>query len=219
MKLSDAIAVHVGGLAATAVYLGTNLIWEPVTEVPSGPPVTSGLLWHTDTPITFTETGSHIPAISMPRAAGPLYIIINYNQSVTSDDEPAIFYVGNPSDNLYTTNTFHVYRNWGTGIGVLTTPGRGMLVGLNQPPTNFIGEIWASSSGSNMVDYVTPATSWYMDPIPNHNPAATSHLFIGYKPDGSNAAWRGAGTINKMAIYDRVPTPAERSELTTWVQS
>lgn len=46
------------------------------------------------------------------------------------EDEPTIFYVGSPSDNLYTTNIFHAYRNWGTGIGVTTTPGRGVMVDL-----------------------------------------------------------------------------------------
>lgn len=181
------------------------------------PPVASGLLWSTDSAIEFARTGAAVPAIPVARGAGPLYVVISYSQAATpGEDEPAIFYIGNPSDNLYTTNIFHVYRNYGTGIGVATTPGRGMMVDLPAPPSDFVGEFWTSSTGSNMVSYLNPG--WYMDPIPNHDPVATSHLFIGYKPDGANAAWRGAGTIKRMAIYNRIPTTAERAQLVEWVQ-
>ncbi|HHW34407.1 MAG TPA: hypothetical protein GXX24_09770 [Paracoccus solventivorans] len=166
-------------------------------------------------------SGPAAPAIPVARAAGPLYVVISYSQAVTpGEDEPTIFYVGSPADNLYTAHTFHVYRNWGTGIGANTAPGRGIMVDLPAPPSDFVGELWASSAGSNMVSYLTPG--WYMDPIPDHNPVATSHLFVGYKPDGDNAgapAWRGAGTIRRMAIYDRIPSAAERAQLADWVQS
>lgn len=185
------------------------------------PPITSGLLWSTDVAIEFATSGPAVPAIPVARAAGPLYVVISYSQAATpGEDEPTIFYVGNPSDNLYAVTRFHAFRNWGTGIGVATTPGRGMMVDLPAPPSDFVGEFWAASAGSNMVSYLTPG--WYMDPIPDHNPAATSHLFIGYKPDGDNAgapAWRGAGTIRRMAIYDRIPSAAERAQLVDWVQS
>lgn len=185
------------------------------------PPITSGLLWSTDVAIDFAMSGPAVPAIAMPRAAGPLYVVVSYLQAATpGEDEPTIFYVGSPADNLYTVTRFHAFRNWGTGIGVATTPGRGMMVDLPAPPSDFVGEFWAASAGSNMVSYLTPG--WYMDPIPNHNPVATSHLFVGYKPDGDNAgapAWRGAGTIRRMAIYDRIPSAAERAQLADWVQS
>ncbi|SHL80832.1 hypothetical protein SAMN05444389_101452 [Paracoccus solventivorans] len=182
------------------------------------PPITSGLLWSTDVAIEFATSGPAVPAIPVARAAGPLYVIISYSQAVTpSEDEPTIFYVGSPSDNLYTASHFHAFRNWGTGIGIATTPGRGMMVELPAPPSDFVGEFWAASAGSNMVSYLTPG--WYMDPIPDHNPVATSHLFIGYKPQDANPAWRGAGTIRRMAIYDRIPSAAERAQLVEWVQS
>jgi len=185
------------------------------------PPITSALLWSTDVAIDFAMSGPAVPAIAMPRAAGPLYVVISYLQAVTpGEDEPTIFYIGDPADNLYTVTRFHAFRNWGTGIGVTTTPGRGVMVDLPAPPSDFVGEFWVSSAGSNMVSYLTPG--WYMDPIPDHNPAATSHLFIGYKPDGDNAgapAWRGAGTIRRMAIYSRIPNAAERAQLVEWVQS
>lgn len=217
MKLDDALAVHVGGTPAARVYLGSTLIWEPGAADPGLPPVTSGLLWSTDVAIEFATSGPAVPAIPVARAAGPLYVVISYSQAVTpGEDEPTIFYVGSPSDNIYTVTRFHVYRNYGTGIGVATTPGRGMMVDLPAPPSDFVGEFWAASVGSSMVSYLNPG--WYMDPIPNHDPVATSHLFIGYKPDGANAEWRGAGTIKRMAIYDRVPDEGERAQLVAWVQ-
>lgn len=214
--LNQSPAVYIGDKAAQRVYLGSNLIWEPPSQGSDLPPITSGLLWHTSTAINYTMTGAAVPSIEMPRAAGPLYVVVSYHQASTpGEDEPAIFYIGNPSDNLYTVSRFHVFRNWGTGIGVATTPGRGMMVDLPAPPSDFVGEFWTSSTGSNMVSYLNPG--WYMDPIPDHNPVATSHLFIGYKPDGANPAWRGEGTIHRMAIYDRVPTAAERTQLVEWV--
>lgn len=217
--LNQSPAVYIGDKAAQRVYLGSNLIWEPPSQGSDLPPITSGLLWHTSTAINYTMTGAAVPSIEMPRAAGPLYVVVSYHQASTpGEDEPAIFYIGNPSDNLYTTHTFFVRRNWGTGVVIETAPGRGQIVALPAPPSEFIAEMWAASAGSNLVDHSpTSNTSWYMDPIPDHNPVATSHLFIGYKPDGANPAWRGEGTIHRMAIYDRVPTAAERTQLVEWV--
>lgn len=218
--LNQAKGVFVGSRAAQRIYLGPTLVWEPATQ-PAGPPVTQGLLWYTDTPINYAMTGGAVPAISMARAAGPLYVVISYSQAATpGDDEPAIFYIGNPTDNLYTVQTFYVRRSWGTGIAVETAPGRGQIVALPAPPSEFIAEMWASSAGSNLVDHSpTNDTSWYMEPIPNHNPAATSHLFIGHKPDGANAARRGAGQIKRMAVFDRVPNETERTQLVEWVKT
>ena len=185
------------------------------------PPITSGLLWSTDIAIEFATSGPAVPAIPVTRASGPLYVIISYSQAATpGEDEPSIFCIGSPADNLWLTNTFYARRSWGTGVAVHTAPGRGMMVDLPAPPSDFVGEFWAAGASSNMVSYLTPG--WYMDPIPDHNPVATSHLFIGYKPDGDNAgapAWRGAGTIRRMAIYDRVPSAPERAQLVEWVQS
>lgn len=182
------------------------------------PPITSGLLWSTDIAIEFATSGPAVPAIPVTRASGPLYVIISYSQAATpGEDEPSIFCIGSPADNLWLTNTFYVRRSWGAGVAVHTAPGRGMMVDLPAPPSDFVGEFWAAGASSNMVSYLTPG--WYMDPIPDHNPVATSHLFIGYKPDGDNAgapAWRGAGTIHRMAIYDRVPTEPERAQLVAW---
>lgn len=215
--LNRAAAVYIGDKAAQRIYLGAQLVWERATG-PALPPVTAGLLWHTDTPIAFAETGAAVPPIAMPRAAGPLYVVISYHQAATAESETAVFYVGDPTDNLWLTNTFYVQRDWGTGIAVYTSPGAGKLVSLPEPPSDFVGEIWAAATGANMVDHAPGTTSWYMDPIPNHNPVATSHLFVGYKPQDGNPAWRGAGTIRRMAIYDRVPSETERGQLVAWVQ-
>lgn len=180
------------------------------------PPITSGLLWSTDVAIDFATSGPAVPAIPLARAAGPLYVVIAYHQAVNSGGT-AVFYIGNPTDSIHEPGIFYGHRSYPEGFAVSTQPGRGQVGDLPTPPSDFVGEMWASTTDSNIISHGTPR--WWFDPIPDHNPVATSHLFIGYKPNDGDPFWRGAGQIKRMAVYDRIPTPAERAELVEWVQS
>lgn len=216
MKLDDALAVHVGGTSATRVYLGSTLIWEPGAADPGLPPVTSGLLWSTAASIDFAATGPHVPAIPMPRAAGPLYCAMF---AQTAGSEGVIIRVGNPNDNFHVQNTFQAER-WDGLYGLLAAPGWPNQV-IGEAPAisvtaTHLWEFWFSAAGTDFIDH--QPFGFVNNDLPDQDVAASSHLFIGYRPNEGTPMERGAGSIHRMAVFDRVPTPAERAQLVAWVQ-
>lgn len=215
MRLDDALAVHVGGTPAARVYLGSTLIWEPGAADPGLPPITAGLLWSTDAAIDFTKTGPEVPPIPMTRAAGPVYCAISVRIDAT---DGVIFRVGNPGDNYHVQNTFQL-EHWGDAYSLQIAPGwPNQVIGQVSPgfPDELVLEFWLSAGGSDFVDH--QQFGWLNSDMPDADVAASSHLFIGYRLDSATVSNRGAGSIRRMAIFDRVPTPAERAQLVAWVQ-
>lgn len=215
MRLDEASAVYVGGVAAQAVYVGSTLIWSPQPAGPALPPVTSGLLWSTDTAIDFAKTGPEVPPIPMSRAAGPVYCAI----SVRIDDaNGVIFRVGNPDDYYHTQNTFQL-EHWGDAYSLQIAPGwPSQVLGEVSPglPDELVLEFWLSAGGSDFVDHLP--FGWFGADMPDADVAASSHIFVGYRLDSTTVNNRGAGSIRRMALYDRVPSPAERTQIVGWVQ-
>jgi len=179
------------------------------------PPITSGLLWSTDVAIDFAASGPVVPAIPMPRAAGPLYCVVS---AQTAGSEGVIFRVGNPDDNFHVQNTFQVER-WDGLYGLLAAPGWPNQV-IGEAPAisvaaDHLWEFWFSAGGTNFIDH--QPFGFVNNDLPDQDVAASSHLFIGYRPNEGSPMDRAAGTIHRMAIFDRVPTPAERAQLVAWV--
>ncbi|SEI10251.1 hypothetical protein [Paracoccus alkenifer] len=179
------------------------------------PPITAGLLWSTDVAIDFAASGPIVPAIPMPRAAGPLYCVVS---AQTAGSEGVIFRVGNPDDNFHEQNTFQAER-WDGLYGLMAAPGWPNQV-IGEAPAisataNHLWEFWFSTAGTDFIDH--QPFGFVNNDLPNQDVAASSHLFIGYRLNDGTPMDRATGTIHRMAFYDRVPTEAERALLATWV--
>lgn len=215
MRLDEASAVYVGGVAAQAVYVGSTLIWSPQPAGPALPPVTSGLLWSTDVAIDYAKSGAEVAPIPMSRAAGPVYCAISVRIDAS---DGVIFRVGNPGDNYHVQNTFQL-EHWGDAYSLQIAPGwPNQVIGQVSSgfPDELVLEFWLSGGGSDFVDH--QQFGWLNAEMPDADVAASSHLFIGYRLNEGDPMNRGAGSINRMAIYDRVPSPAERTQIVGWVQ-
>lgn len=180
------------------------------------PPITAGLLWSTDVAIDFAASGPIVPAIPMPRAAGPLYCVVS---AQTAGSEGVIFRVGNPDDNFHEQNTFQAER-WDGLYGLMAAPGWPNQV-IGEAPAigataNHLWEFWFSTAGTDFIDH--QPFGLVNNDLPNQDVAASSHLFIGYRLNEGSPMDRATGTIHRMAVYDRIPDEGERALLATWVQ-
>ncbi len=180
------------------------------------PPITSGLLWSTDAAIDFAVSGPIVPAIPMPRAAGPVYFAMSFR----SDGDGMILRIGNPEDYYYGQNSFQLTKGWGNFVFEAAPgwPNNAILNDTPPAPTEHVWEFWTSASDADLVRHDSHP-GWFPDPMPALDVVATSHLFIGYRPNEGTPMERGAGRIHRIAVYDRVPTSAERAQLVAWVES